>query len=230
MRTLLVDGHVYSPAEPFATSVLIEDGLIAWIGAEGGAALQAADEVVELAGDLLVPGFVDLTGSGQTPGFLHSIAADVPVAYRWPDARWAEAGPAPVAVVPADPCRLRSRIASGLPTALAPQPGVTAPWEVLRCAVHRVAPEERLTARAAVAALTRGAWRLLDRPEDGVLRVGAAASFVRWAVEDLVVETPDARISNWSTDPRAATPGLPPLDPGAELPRFVAAWRDGVRV
>ena len=33
------------------------------------------------------------------------------------------------------------------------------------------------------------------------------------AAEDLVVQAPDARVANWSTDPRSGTPGLPRLEP-----------------
>lgn len=231
MRTLLVDGHIYSPAEAFASAVLVEHGTIAWIGSEGGAALHTTevDEVVELDGDLIAPGFVHLAAdhAALADGFVHAqrtgLAAD-----RWPDAVWEEHADQPLAVVPADPCRLRSRIAAGAPTALLPAPTAGSGWEVIRTAMYGIDPDERLTARGAFAALTRGAWRLLGRPEDGVLRVGAQATFIRWRCQDLVVETPDTRISNWSTDPRSATPGLPLLEPGAPLPQFIAAWRGGV--
>lgn len=229
MRSLLVDGHIYSLAEQFATAMLIEDGVIAWIGSEGGAALHTTDvdEVVELGGDLIAPGFVHLACDDPRveDGFLHGQSSGAMAADRWPDAAWEEYADQPLAVVPADPCRLRSRIAAGLPTALLPPHTGGSGWEVIRGAVYEVDPAERLTARGAFAALTRGAWRLLGRPDAGVLRVGARATFVRWRVSDLVVESPDTRISNWSTDPRSATPGLPPLEPGTPAPEFVAAWQ-----
>ena len=157
-------------------------------------------------------------------GFLHGQRGVALAADRWPDSAWDEYADQPLAVVPADPCRLRSRIAAGLPTALLPAHTGGSGWAVIRAAMYEVEPAQRLTARGAFAALTRGAWRLLGRVDAGVLRVGAEASFVRWRVGDLVVESPDIRISNWSTDPRSATPGLPPLEPGTELPEFVAAW------
>ncbi|MEI2641377.1 MAG: hypothetical protein U0R28_01960 [Candidatus Nanopelagicales bacterium] len=232
MRTLLVDGHVYSPAENFATALLIEDGVIAWIGAEGGAAMHTTDvdEVVELHGDLIAPGFVHLAvdEAAVSDGFVHAQRAGM-AADRWPVQVWDEYADKPLAVVPADPCRLRSRIAAGVPTALLPPHTGGSGWEVIRAAVYGVDPAERLTARGAFSALTRGAWRLLGRPEKGVLRVGAEATFIRWHVENLVVESPDTRISNWSTDPRSATPGLPALQDDAPLPEFVEAWLGGTR-
>ena len=94
--------------------------------------------------------------------------------------------------------------------------------------MHLVAPQERLTARGAFSALTRGAWRLLGQPDQGVLAVGAVATFVQWRAKDLVVESPDERISNWSTDPRAATPGLPLLQPGHPLPDVACVWKQGI--
>lgn len=231
MRTLLVNGQIYSLAENFATAVLVEDGVISWIGSEGGADVHRhdVDQVVELDGDLITPGFVNLTGAhlNQSGGFVHAEMAQNLVADRWPDSAWKAHAHEPLAVVPRDPCRLRSRVAAGSPTALAPAQWQDSGWQTIRAAVHEIAEEERLTARAAFAALTRGAWRLLGHPESGVLAVGAAATFVRWRVDDLVVETPDERISNWSTDPRSAVPGLPPLHPGRPLPTLVQTWRDG---
>ncbi|MFE9423241.1 amidohydrolase [Kitasatospora sp. NPDC006697] len=61
-RTVLLrGGNVYSPADPFATAMLIEGGQIAWVGSEGAADAYAAvaDEVVELDGALVTPAFVD---------------------------------------------------------------------------------------------------------------------------------------------------------------------------
>ena len=42
---------------------------------------------------------------------------------------------------------------------------------------------------------------------------GAPATFAVWQVDaELVVQTPDDRVSGWSTDPRAGVAGLPDLD------------------
>ncbi|MDH6131324.1 putative amidohydrolase YtcJ [Kitasatospora sp. MAA4] len=61
-RTVLLrGGTVYSPADPFATAMLIEGEQVAWVGSEGAADGYAsvADEVVDLAGALVTPAFVD---------------------------------------------------------------------------------------------------------------------------------------------------------------------------
>ncbi|GAA1933202.1 amidohydrolase [Kitasatospora viridis] len=61
-RTVLLrGGNVYSPADPFATAMLIEGEHVAWVGSEGAADAYAAvaDEVVELDGALVTPAFVD---------------------------------------------------------------------------------------------------------------------------------------------------------------------------
>lgn len=58
---MLRGGHVYSPADPFATAMLIIDGVIRWIGSDTGADthLDAADQVWDLRGALVTPAFVD---------------------------------------------------------------------------------------------------------------------------------------------------------------------------
>lgn len=59
--TLLVGGAVHSPVDPFATALLVEDGTVAWVGSDGAASAHkdSVDEVVELAGALVTPAFVD---------------------------------------------------------------------------------------------------------------------------------------------------------------------------
>jgi len=232
VRTLLVSGHVYSMSERFATAVLVEDSTIAWIGNDAGADVHVSDvdAVVDLDGDLLTPGFVHLNDPHPSAdlGFVYGERSSIRIADRWVDQAWDAGAGEPLAVVPRDPCRLRSRIAAGAPTALVPDHHEPSGWGTIRAAVHEIAPAERVSARAAFSALTRGAWRLLGAPDRGVLAVGADATFVRWAVDDLVVEAPDERISNWSTDPRAATPGLPPLGRDDALPTARSVWRHGV--
>lgn len=222
---------MYALSERFATALLIEDGVIAWIGSDAGAQVHMADvdESVDLGGDLLAPGFVHLNHPRPDArhGFVFAARSAIPVADRWSAREWDAAANLSLGVVPRDPCRLRSRIAAGVPTALVPAVDDPSGWSTIRAAVHGISPDERITARAAFSALTRGAWRLLGHPDRGVIAVGAEATFVQWAVEDLVVETPDERISNWSTDPRAATPGLPPLGPDDRLPQVRCIWRGG---
>lgn len=61
-RTVLLRrGEVHSPADPFATAMVVERGHVAWVGSEGAADAFAdgVDEVVDLDGALVTPAFVD---------------------------------------------------------------------------------------------------------------------------------------------------------------------------
>ncbi|WP_431775279.1 amidohydrolase [Streptomyces cucumeris] len=61
-RTVLLrGGEVHSPADPFATAMVVERGAIAWVGSEGAADSFAdgVDEVIELNGALVTPAFTD---------------------------------------------------------------------------------------------------------------------------------------------------------------------------
>lgn len=55
------NGSVYSPADPFATAMLIDQGVVAWVGTEHAAANLTGPGVrtVDLDGALITPGFVD---------------------------------------------------------------------------------------------------------------------------------------------------------------------------
>jgi hypothetical protein len=96
------------------------------------------------------------------------------------------------------------------------------PWAAVRAAAHHHSETERLTVRAAFNAHTRGGWRAARRDEGGVIALGAPASIAVWDVAgDLLVQTPDARVAAWSTDPRAGVPHLPDLHPDTDLPTCV---------
>ncbi len=96
------------------------------------------------------------------------------------------------------------------------------PWAAVRAATRHRTATERITARAAFNAHTRGGWRAARRDEGGVISLGAPASIAVWDVPgDLVVQTPDSRIAAWSTDPRAGVPQLPDLSPDVDLPTCV---------
>ncbi|MCX4588015.1 amidohydrolase [Streptomyces sp. NBC_01481] len=61
-RTVLLrGGEVHSPADPFATAMVVERGHVAWVGSEGAADAFAAgvDEVIDLEGALVTPAFTD---------------------------------------------------------------------------------------------------------------------------------------------------------------------------
>ncbi|PUB26195.1 hypothetical protein C8K30_106284 [Promicromonospora sp. AC04] len=55
------NGVVHSAADPFAEAILVDDGVVAWLGADDTAAGLAAraDRVIDLDGALVTPGFVD---------------------------------------------------------------------------------------------------------------------------------------------------------------------------
>lgn len=61
-RTVLLrGGEVPSPADPFATAMVVERGTIAWVGSEGAADsfADSVDEVIQLDGALVTPAFTD---------------------------------------------------------------------------------------------------------------------------------------------------------------------------
>jgi predicted amidohydrolase YtcJ len=107
--------------------------------------------------------------------------------------------------------------AAGIPLAFGSDTPVTplAPWQAVRAAMNHHQEDQRITARAAFTAHTRGGWRAAGR-RGGTLSVGEPASFAVWECGDLLVETPDQRVAAWSTDSRAGVPGLPSL--AAEAP------------
>ncbi len=61
-RTVLLHGgDVHSPADPFATAMVVERGHVAWVGSEGAADAfgDGVDDVVHLEGALVTPAFTD---------------------------------------------------------------------------------------------------------------------------------------------------------------------------
>ncbi|MGW5351136.1 amidohydrolase [Streptomyces sp. NPDC004031] len=109
---------------------------------------------------------------------------------------------------------------AGVPLALGSDSPVTPldPWGAVRAAAFHRTPAHRISARGAFTAHTRGGWRAAGRDDAGVLVPGAPADYAVWSVGDLVVQAPDERVANWSTDPRSGVPGLPDLTPGGALP------------
>lgn len=105
------------------------------------------------------------------------------------------------------------------------------PWSGVRSLVNHPESAERISARAAFTAATRGAWRALGRggPMSGQLAPGTTATFARWQVEALMVQAAAGTAASWSTDPRARTPLLPALE-DEELPACTATTIDGVQV
>lgn len=119
-RTVLLrGGTVHSPADPFATAMVVEGGTVAWVGSEGAADAFAdgADEVVHLDGALVTPAFtdahvhttatglaltgLDLSGTRSLPEALDRIRAHaaahpgdrVLLGQGWDATRWPEQRP-----------------------------------------------------------------------------------------------------------------------------------------
>jgi predicted amidohydrolase YtcJ len=111
-------------------------------------------------------------------------------------------------------------MAAGMTLAIGSDSPVTtfAPCEAVRACVNHHDESQRVSARSAFLAHTRGGWRAAGFDDRGYLDLGVPATFAVWSVGDLVVQAPDQRIQTWSTDPRSGTPGLPDLSPGAPAP------------
>ncbi|GGX92974.1 amidohydrolase [Streptomyces minutiscleroticus] len=119
-RTVLLrGGEVHSPADPFATAMVVERGQVAWVGSEGAADAFAdgVDDVVDLDGALVTPAFTDahvhttstglaLTGLdlSAAPSLAAALAAlrdfaaarpadRVLLGHGWDAARWPEGRP-----------------------------------------------------------------------------------------------------------------------------------------
>ncbi|MFJ2780682.1 amidohydrolase [Kitasatospora sp. NPDC087315] len=120
-RTVLLrGGAVYSPADPFATAMLVEGEHVAWVGSDGAAEAytDVADEIVELDGALVTPAFadahvhatstglaltgLDLTGSPSLAAALDAVAAftadrpeagGVLIGHGWDETGWPEGRP-----------------------------------------------------------------------------------------------------------------------------------------
>ena len=60
-RLLFINGRIHTPTDPGATALLTDGDRIAWVGHEGAALAQrdGVDRVVDLAGSLVTPAFVD---------------------------------------------------------------------------------------------------------------------------------------------------------------------------
>jgi predicted amidohydrolase YtcJ len=222
-------GHAYLDAGQVAGHVVActRAGLQAGFHAIGDAALQAVADGLRQAADLLGEDalraarhrveHVEMVTAEQVATFAAlGIVASVQPAFdaRWggPDGMYAQRlgreralGLNPLAAL----------ATAGVALALGSDSPVTPldPWGTLRAAVRHRTPGSGLSARAAFSAHTRGGWRAALRDDDGELVPGAPATFAVWQVEgELVVQTPDDRLSGWSTDPRSGVAGLPDLD------------------
>ncbi|MGX9791726.1 amidohydrolase [Mycobacterium sp. MMS18-G62] len=109
----------------------------------------------------------------------------------------------------------------GVPLAFGSDSPVTGlnPWATVRAATRHHTPGSAVSARAAFAAATRGAWRAggIRDGITGTLVPGAPASYAVWEADDFEVSAPADAVQRWSTDQRSRVPALPRLDD--RLPR-----------
>jgi predicted amidohydrolase YtcJ len=68
--TLYRDGRVRTPDHPAATGLLVRGGAIAWVGDRAAAPVDEADAVVDLAGALVTPAFVDAHVHATSTGLM----------------------------------------------------------------------------------------------------------------------------------------------------------------
>ncbi|WP_345474494.1 amidohydrolase family protein [Glutamicibacter ectropisis] len=127
---------------------------------------------------------------------------------------------------------LSAMLSAGVPLVLGSDAPVTEVdgWEVVRAAMNMSNEQARISARAAFLAQTRSTYRAMGEmnPLAGQLAIGAQATFAVWTASELAVQTPDVRISSWSTDARAGTPMLPVVD--EEIPQCLRTVRAGITI
>jgi hypothetical protein len=174
----------------------------------GAAAVRAAGHRIEHA-EMLTPAHIEVLAS-------FGVLASVQPAF---DARWGGADGMYAERLGVERARAlnpyAALAAAGVPLALGSDAPVTPldPWGTVRAAVDHRTPGSGLSARAAFSAHTRGGRRAARSADDGELVRGAPATFAIWDLPgELVVQTPDARVSAWSTDPRSGVAGLPDLE------------------
>ncbi|WP_277210334.1 amidohydrolase [Isoptericola croceus] len=121
---------------------------------------------------------------------------------------------------------------AGVPLAFGSDSPVTPldPWQAVRGAISHADPSQRISARAAFRAHSRGGWRLagLDHTGAGELRVGAPAHLAVWRADRLTVQAAPGRLSQWNPEARSGQPLLPDLSPDAPTPQCLRTVRDGV--
>ncbi|WP_435300040.1 amidohydrolase [Timonella sp. A28] len=126
---------------------------------------------------------------------------------------------------------LRDFLKAGIPMALGSDSPVTPidPWGAVSAAVFHNNTEQRVSARAAFRAHTRGGWRVGGEanPLVGDIRLGSPAHLAVWRADALGVQAENDGRSSWTTDARSGSPLLPILDEKGTRPACVATLRSG---
>lgn len=125
--------------------------------------------------------------------------------------------------------RIGTMLAAGIPVTFGSDAPVTdhSPWKTVAAAFNLHAASARISSKAAFIAHTRAGYRAVreSNPFLGQLGPSTPATFAVWEPWELSVQTPDERVSAWSTDTRAGTPLLPTLDEGS--PECLRTVKDG---
>ena len=120
----------------------------------------------------------------------------------------------------------------GVPLAFGSDSPVTGmdPWSTVHAATRHRTPGSAVSARAAFAAATRGAWRAggVNDGVTGTLVPGAPASYAVWEADEFEVSAPADAVQRWSTDRSSRVPALPRLD--GRLPRCRQTVHRGVAI
>ncbi|WP_097934646.1 amidohydrolase, partial [Streptomyces sp. rh207] len=196
-----------------AAVTAVVDGIRAAAGTLGLDRIRAARHRVEHA-EMLTP---ETIAAFAELGLTASVQPAFDTAWGGPEGMYAERlGAERAATLNPYAALLRA----GVPLAFGSDSPVTPldPWGTVRAAAHHRTPQHRISVRAGFTAHTRGGWRAVGRDDAGLLVPGAPADYAVWRTAELLVQAPDDRVARWSTDPRSGTPGLPDLDPGADLP------------
>ncbi|PFG43198.1 hypothetical protein ATJ88_1882 [Isoptericola jiangsuensis] len=185
------------------------------------------------AGHHRVEGALFVDAAALATLLLHGIALSIQPAYdsTWggPDGMYAArlGGPRAANLSP-----FADLAGAGVPLAFGSDSPTTPldPWQAVRAAVGHADPTQRISARSAFRAHSRGGWRLagLDHTGAGELRVGAPAHLAVWRAEHLTVQAAPGRLSQWNPEAAAGQPLLPDLADDAPAPRCLRTVRDGV--
>lgn len=203
---------LYSTADPEASAMLVDGGLIAWTGPEDSARVLFPDaQVIDATGCLLTPGFVDAAAGDDavpdeslTRGIVRRLAVGASEGVR-------------VITPLTEHADYRALLAEGVPLAFGSggAPEAADPWAWVRAAAQEGPLEHRISDRAAFLAATRGGHRAAGERAPGSLLTGEEATFVVWEPWDLTVRGQGEQFETWSTDPRSRTPLLPDLAKGS---------------
>lgn len=129
---------------------------------------------------------------------------------------------------------LRDFLAAGIAMGFGSDAPVTPidPWAAITAALFHNNTDQRISARAAFLAHTRGAWRIAGQNTrgQGEIRIGSPADLAIWRCTELGVQAENSGRSSWTTDGRSGSPLLPILGPDAGPTQCLATYRGGTEI